>query len=291
MFDNKIKTRSVLFTAVIPPIADAIFAVIVISLIWFSIFWFSIFWVLIAIAAIVDAFFAIYSIIQWYYLTKSVSVICDGDGEQPQKNYLLVVLLGWVTFGIYPLYYYYKLQNRISKNGHRYGVSIQEDGSSFLMWYLIGFLTFGITTIVALILLVESYNKLVEGYLADENKGKAFDLPMPKPAGESHSYIVCIEGAENEPMLGTAIPIKENESIIVGRKAEEAHLVLMDGTISRKHCIIRKAPGVGVLVKDVSKNGTFWENGQRLPYGTYTPVPSGSIIQLSHKTKLRITDA
>ena len=270
MFDNKIKTRSVLFTAAIPPIADAVFAAIAFSLLWFPIFW-----ALIAIVAIVNAFLAIYAIVQWYYLTKSVSVICDGDGEQPQMNYLLVVLLGWVTFGIYPLYYYYKLQNRISKNGQRYGVSIQEDGASFLIWYLIGFLTLGITKIVALILLVKSYNKLVTGYLAEE----------------SHSYIVCIEGAENEPMLGAAIPIKENESIIVGRKAEEAHLVLMDGTISRKHCIIRKAPGVGVLVKDVSKNGTFWENGQRLPYGTYTPVPSGSIIQLSHKTKLRITDA
>ncbi len=105
----------------------------------------------------------IYSIFFWYSYSDDMNKICKGDGKETQ-NYLLVFLLSFITFGIYGYIWYYSVGNRLQENAPRYGVTFNENGTTILLWMIIGAFLCGIGYFYALYLLVKNMNILGERY-------------------------------------------------------------------------------------------------------------------------------
>lgn len=105
----------------------------------------------------------IYGYIFIYGLANDVNDVCDGDGQKT-GGLLAYLLLGFITCGIYDFIWWYKLCNRISVNGPRYGVTIQENGTTFLLWSLLGSLLCGIGPFIALHQVLRNMNTLCAAY-------------------------------------------------------------------------------------------------------------------------------
>ena len=75
-----------------------------------------------------------------------------------QKNVALCVILTIVTCGIYQLYWFYKMGNRLQANGPRYGVAIAENGSTILLWMIVGSLLCGVGTFIAWNIIIKNTN-------------------------------------------------------------------------------------------------------------------------------------
>ena len=54
----------------------------------------------------------IYSIYFMFLMTDDINTICEGDGAD-SPNYIIVLLLSFVTFGIYHWSWIYKPANRL----------------------------------------------------------------------------------------------------------------------------------------------------------------------------------
>lgn len=105
----------------------------------------------------------IYGIIFWYSYSDDMNRVCQGDGKHTQ-NFIIVILLNFITCGIYGLIWYYGLGNRLSENAPRYGVSFQENGTTILLWIVVGSLLCGVGTFVAMHILIKNMNILGERY-------------------------------------------------------------------------------------------------------------------------------
>ena len=105
----------------------------------------------------------IYGYIFIYGLANDVNDVCDGDGQKT-GGLLAYLLLGSTSCGIYDFIWWYKLCNRISVNGPRYGVTIQENGTTFLLWSLLGSLLCGIGPFIALHQVLRNMNTLCAAY-------------------------------------------------------------------------------------------------------------------------------
>lgn len=80
---------------------------------------------------------------------------------------------------------------------------------------------------------------------------------------------------------GNGAPVRMRGSSLTIGRAEENDIVLPsgDGTISRRHCVIEDQSG-GVVLVDLSTNGTFL-NYSKAPVGrTPTPVNNGDILSM-----------
>lgn len=105
----------------------------------------------------------IYSIIFWYMYTEDINEICNGDGHQ-SPNYLLVILLSIVTCGIYSYIWYYSQGNRLQSAANKCGIEMQENGTTVLLWMLLGALLCGIGFWVASYILIKNMNILADEY-------------------------------------------------------------------------------------------------------------------------------
>ena len=106
----------------------------------------------------------IYGLIFWYQFAKDINRVCDGDGNHT-TDFITVILLSIITCGIYQIFWYYNLGNRIYNNGPRYGVTINENGTTVLLWFVIGMvLTCGLASYVALYYIIRNANLLFESY-------------------------------------------------------------------------------------------------------------------------------
>lgn len=105
----------------------------------------------------------IYGIIFWYQYSDDMNTVCNGDGKQTQ-NYLIVILLSIITCSIYYWIWVYGVGNRLSSNAPRYGTRFNEDGTTILLWMIIGSLLCGLGTLYAQYLLVKNMNILAEQY-------------------------------------------------------------------------------------------------------------------------------
>lgn len=103
-----------------------------------------------------------------YTMARDVNIMCEGDGEQT-SGLVVFIVLSMVTCGFYALYWYYKLANRLATNAPRYGLNFQENGTTVLMWYLIGLLICGIGPYVAMYFLIKNTNALAAAY--NQSKG------------------------------------------------------------------------------------------------------------------------
>lgn len=107
----------------------------------------------------------IYSYYFIYSIARDVNTMCREDGQKT-GGLLAFILLSFVTCGFYGLYWEYKLGNRLAANAPRYGITFQENGTSVLLWYLVGILLCGIGPWVAMHILIKNTNALAAAYNA-----------------------------------------------------------------------------------------------------------------------------
>lgn len=105
----------------------------------------------------------IYGIFFWYSYSEDMNKVCNGDGKET-KNFLIVILLSIITCGIYYWIWVYNLGNRLSENAPRYGHKFNEDGTTILLWMLLGSLLCGLGTLYAQYLLVRNMNSIAASY-------------------------------------------------------------------------------------------------------------------------------
>ncbi len=73
-----------------------------------------------------------YRLFFYYRLSLDVNAVCEGDGEE-SESYITAFALGTLTFGIYNLYWTYKLAKRLRANAPRYGIKMLETGKDIVI--------------------------------------------------------------------------------------------------------------------------------------------------------------
>lgn len=80
------------------------------------------------------------------------------------RGLLSYIVLSIITCGIYAYYWYYKLGNRLSANAPRYGLNFQENGTTVLLWCLVGILLCGLGPFIAMNILIKNSNQICNAY-------------------------------------------------------------------------------------------------------------------------------
>lgn len=70
----------------------------------------------------------IYGVITLSKMGNEIDAICAGDNEKPRFGFFAALALGWLTFGLYHRYWWYKQANRLKLNANRYGLVVKESG-------------------------------------------------------------------------------------------------------------------------------------------------------------------
>lgn len=115
-------------------------------------------WILLSIVTC-----GIYDLYFIYKLAQDMNTVCNGDGEET-PGLASYFFLSLVTCGVYAYYWYYKLGDRMQKNAPRYNFSINESGSTILLYLLINLISGGIGTIVATYFIIKNMNSLAIAY-------------------------------------------------------------------------------------------------------------------------------
>ena len=105
----------------------------------------------------------IYSYYFLYCLARDINVMCQDDGDST-PGLAAFILLSFVTCGFYALYWYYKVGNRLQANAPRYGLMFQENGTTVLMWQIVGALLCGLGPIFAMNIIIKNTNAMATAY-------------------------------------------------------------------------------------------------------------------------------
>lgn len=105
----------------------------------------------------------IYSFYFLYCLARDINVMCQDDGDST-PGLAAFILLSFVTCGFYAYYWYYKIGNRLQANAPRYGLVFQENGTTVLLWQIIGVLLCGLGPIFAMNIIINNTNAMATAY-------------------------------------------------------------------------------------------------------------------------------
>lgn len=106
----------------------------------------------------------LYMFYYYYVMTRDLNTLVGNDGKNTEPS--TVVLLSIVTCGLYSLYWYYDQGNRMQALAERNNIPCQENGTTYLLWVLVGTLICGVGSWIALYLFIKNYNNLVSAYNA-----------------------------------------------------------------------------------------------------------------------------
>lgn len=139
--------------------------------------------------------------------------------------------------------------------------------------------------VVVLIIVFSTSNKQKTDSEEDEmNKNK--DIPLLSQqdyAGAKKGCIKIITGS----MQGLRFPIREGETINIGKNPKLAHIVISEeySKVSQLHCTVSfSASSQKYFVTDCSMNGTYMSNGTRLEKAKRTPVLQRTILFLGNES-------
>lgn len=102
----------------------------------------------------------------WYFIycmARDVNIMCKDDGEKT-GGLLAYIVLNIITCGFYNLYWIYRVGNRLANNARRYNLNFQENGTTLLVWYVVGLIACGIGSFVAIHILIKNTNALAHAY-------------------------------------------------------------------------------------------------------------------------------
>ena len=255
----------------------------------------------------------IYSIWFEWTMINDLNTACgyveDTDGDR-SPHYLIRLLLSLITFGIYMIFWYYKQGQRLRDDGRKYDLEIDDKGSTYLLWILLGSLLFGIGPFIALFILVSNCNKVCRCYnlrIREEAEGRgrqreesrdsaggtdffhpheSITTDTPTESVSSCGLIRFTKGSMN----GAELELKDGESVLVGRDSSKCQLILPDIDISHKHCQIRySVSDACYYVTDYSSLGTYMNGSIRLTKNERTKCPVGTRLTLgSGSTELQL---
>ena len=98
-----------------------------------------------------------------YKISDSLNIVCNGDGEET-SGLMKFFFLGIITCNIYCLFWDFNVMNRIQSNAPRYNRYTQDNGSSFLLWLLIGSIFCGLGFFVAWYIFIKNLNLICKAY-------------------------------------------------------------------------------------------------------------------------------
>ena len=107
----------------------------------------------------------IYAFYFIYKLAQDINIMCVDDGERT-GGLAAYILLSIVTCGIYSYYWMYKIGNRHYNNAPNYGLHFDENGTTILLWCIIGFLLCGIGPFIAMYFIIRNTNAMAAAYNA-----------------------------------------------------------------------------------------------------------------------------
>lgn len=95
--------------------------------------------------------------------------------------------------------------------------------------------------------------------------------------GRKDGTITGVTGA----YAGAVIPVKSGETVVIGRDPSSCSIVVKDEKASRKHCTISFNGENGMYaVTDLSVNGVFDREGNRIAEKVAVPMSAGSEIRI-----------
>lgn len=103
----------------------------------------------------------------WYFFyttTRDINTMVGDDGRNTEPTTVLLFTL--VTCGFYSYYWYYDQGNRIKALADRNNIPCNENGTSYLMWILLGTLICGIGSYIGIYLFIKNLNELISAYNA-----------------------------------------------------------------------------------------------------------------------------
>ncbi|MCL2003598.1 MAG: DUF4234 domain-containing protein [Oscillospiraceae bacterium] len=101
----------------------------------------------------------------WFWYKFSEDMNRVCEGDgDTTMNYVLAFLLSIVTCGFFTFYWFYGVGNRLSHNAPRYGLNMPENGTSVLMWMIFGSLLCGLGSFIAWHILIRNMNSVAERY-------------------------------------------------------------------------------------------------------------------------------
>ena len=98
-----------------------------------------------------------------YSVAKDVNTACEDDDEET-AGLGLFILLSIITCGFYGLYWEYKLGNRLARNAASYGIDMQENGTTILLWRIFGAFICVVGTFVGSYILIKNVNAVCTAY-------------------------------------------------------------------------------------------------------------------------------
>lgn len=102
----------------------------------------------------------------WFYiysLANDVNIMCEDDGKKT-GSLLSYILLNIITLGIYNLVWKYRVANQLAYNVSHYGLNFQENGTTVLLWYVMGIFTCGLSFFVAMHIIIKNTNAFAMVY-------------------------------------------------------------------------------------------------------------------------------
>lgn len=260
----------------------------------------------------------IYSLFFFYYLIEDLNTVCEPmenpTDSQKSPNYILVLIFGILTCGIYTLFWLYKQGNRIQNTGRKYGLEINENGTTLLLWPLLGILLCGFGSIIGSLVsyyyFITNINKLCMAYNRQfdgsnnqnmnsyndynnnyNNYGNDYNnqnynhdfhpSPAQVPVSPQFSSSGALEFISGE-LQGTIIPLQNQDSIIIGRDPSMANIILSNKDISRRHCEIQYSLSDRCYyICDYSSYG-LRVNGQQIQKNAPVRCSAGSKVSLAN---------
>lgn len=110
----------------------------------------------------------IYTYYFLYQLSQDVNEMCKEDGKQT-GGLIAFILLSFITCGIYAYYWWYTIAEREHKAAPSYGITLTDTGSTVLLWLVLGLITYGIGSYVAIYKIISNTNALATAYNAKNN--------------------------------------------------------------------------------------------------------------------------
>lgn len=190
------------------------------------------------------------------------------------------IVFGLLTCGIYPLIWYYSLGNRLAENAPRYGLNLQENGTTVLMWHIFGMLLCGLGVYIAMNILIKNTNAMAKAYNGGQkrepNQIESVTEAPVRTVYQQNSYterettMLSMEQAQKQaasqmPPRGVLYFVQTQQSVTVdkdefriGKNAGMSDYVITNNSsVSRQHAVIQRRNGQFFVTDLGSTNGTF----------------------------------
>ena len=101
-------------------------------------------------------------------MSIDINAACKYDGDRT-PGLGTYIILSFITWGIYSLYWEYKIGNRIQANASNYNLTIQENGTSILIWRIFGSFVCCVGSFIGNNILIKNANAIWNAYNLKNN--------------------------------------------------------------------------------------------------------------------------